>query len=1100
MNSTFIYNSNPRSHGIAMLLVMFALVIGSILAATFIATSSTSVGIAQNVSKHATARSVAESGLELAINYVKTDADWRTTYASGQWIADESFAGGTFSVYGTDEDGDLSDDASDKITLRVVGTFGGVTHEVSANIQPGGEEPKSDTILFVVYDADSLDGMEYARKEMLEELGFTVNLIDRYASQSVYDAAFAENACVYVPYSYMNSTVAGRVKDAPIGVVYDYPDTNSTIGIAHTGRQLYMSGTYIYITNNSHPITSSFSTGYLQIKDDGSYVTSANYPADDAVSLGLSHTTTPQDFCIVTLEKGKDDIDGNAVAGRRVLTPYGDSMMDLTTDGKTLLKNILIWASDGGEISYPPVPIVAYDFTKPSDVTTQLVGHWKLDEDVGGIPSFTLVSGLRVQNEIELWDDIKIESKGSKDNAFVATNSTVDSIFEMSGKAEIKGSGYCGVGGDPYTAIRLWDSSKIKETRGALSALMDLPVGVAVPDDLPASSGALELGDKDHYDVPEEFGPGVFDVTYSSLTLTEDAKFHVKDDIRVHVTGDLIISAKAEIDVSSHASVVFYVGGDVSVYDEAEIGKKDKPEQCVILMYGNDKKAIFSGDKKSKIYALLANPKGGVEIWEDTEFDGAITAESFKGGGKVKIKLRDDVSYDVDGSDSSTTIATDSSTAGNDGIYNGAKSYASGKINGAIEFNGVSDYIAIPHVGEYLLDHGTVSFWFKTDTVSPNYQGLFTKDLSSYGNGGLMSVILQENYIRLLIKTDQETVYTDASSIPTVPGTWYHVAACWGDDGTRLYVNGVQRYYVPYYGGLGETSGGTGNTESIMIGANGGDRNTSSDIPLYYYFNGVMDDIRVYDGVLDGNQIANLYNLNEPGPRTAPPSVIEDISNYGDPADLHVHDSTKVAWVPEIFSGPTNSLRINDNTLATTDIIHKTASKLHDAIQLTREFSAEIQFTPTNLTNDQNMLAFSENSNQRAFAVGQHSDQFAMMLRTADTSSRGVPDMYPSVFLNTAKQHYVVTYDGTDVKMYQNGTLVYNEPRTGSINVWDVDNVLALAGDYEENTAWKGTFHRVAIYNVALNADQVDDVFNGLPPREESSGSGTFEAVWVEQE
>jgi hypothetical protein len=133
-----------------MVLAVIALTVATVIAYSFLGAQSTSIGIARNVSNHSEARYIAESGLDLAIAYVTGGADWRTEKPHGTWVADEAFAGGTYTIVGEDGedldrdgiisqpsegDGDLTDDASDPLTLTVTGKFNNRTHVARATLR-----------------------------------------------------------------------------------------------------------------------------------------------------------------------------------------------------------------------------------------------------------------------------------------------------------------------------------------------------------------------------------------------------------------------------------------------------------------------------------------------------------------------------------------------------------------------------------------------------------------------------------------------------------------------------------------------------------------------------------------------------------------------------------------------------------------------------------------------------------------------------------------------------------------------------------------------------------------------------------------------------
>jgi hypothetical protein len=126
-----------------MLLALIALTVATVIAYSYLSAQSTSVGIARNIGNHAKARYIAETGLELAIAYVISGADWRTEKVNGTWVSNQAFAGGTYTIVGQDGedldgdgsitlpaegDGDLTDDTFDPLTLTVTASANGATH------------------------------------------------------------------------------------------------------------------------------------------------------------------------------------------------------------------------------------------------------------------------------------------------------------------------------------------------------------------------------------------------------------------------------------------------------------------------------------------------------------------------------------------------------------------------------------------------------------------------------------------------------------------------------------------------------------------------------------------------------------------------------------------------------------------------------------------------------------------------------------------------------------------------------------------------------------------------------------------------------------
>jgi len=75
-------------------------------------------------------------------------------------------------------------------------------------------------------------------------------------------------------------------------------------------------------------------------------------------------------------------------------------------------------------------------------------------------------------------------------------------------------------------------------------------------------------------------------------------------------------------------------------------------------------------------------------------------------------------------------------------------------------------------------------------------------------------------------------------------GTWYHVVGTYDGDTIRCYVNGVEGSSTPYANGI------TDSAASLAIGRDGAGRE----------FDGLIDEVAVWNDVLDPSAIAALYN------------------------------------------------------------------------------------------------------------------------------------------------------------------------------------------------------------------------------------------------
>jgi cysteine-rich repeat protein len=172
-----------------------------------------------------------------------------------------------------------------------------------------------------------------------------------------------------------------------------------------------------------------------------------------------------------------------------------------------------------------------------------------------------------------------------------------------------------------------------------------------------------------------------------------------------------------------------------------------------------------------------------------------------------------------------------------------------------LSFSGLN-YEEIAHENAFLIDDGTVAFWFDANNVNA-VQGLLSKDSTGYDTGGHLSISIESGRIeaRLQSTTGDNYVQTTTTLNPNNP---YHIALIFGSDGMKLYLNGDLEDSNSYTGGLGTTSGGSGNFEPIVIGAASWNSDDLSATPVTYHFTGDIKDIRLYNKILTEAEIASL--------------------------------------------------------------------------------------------------------------------------------------------------------------------------------------------------------------------------------------------------
>jgi len=228
----------------------------------------------------------------------------------------------------------------------------------------------------------------------------------------------------------------------------------------------------------------------------------------------------------------------------------------------------------------------------------------------------------------------------------------------------------------------------------------------------------------------------------------------------------------------------------------------------------------------------------------------------------------------------SGTTTLDFSGNNHTGTISGAV-YVTGQLSNALSFNGTSSYVFASDVlnggvtGAWL-DMGTrdwtVAAWIKTTNsgmllTKMGFIGGANPDgwgVSISGNGTVGGVIHKANVGNVNIFAGDGATVTN--------GQWHHVAVVFNRVGNMVrYVDGVptgSQYSLASLNGQSLDS-----TKQIRIGA----RDQSGD---EIYFNGVIDDVRVYARALTVEEIAVLAGVTPPAPPvwSAPVSLV---SAYG---------------------------------------------------------------------------------------------------------------------------------------------------------------------------------------------------------------------------
>jgi len=196
----------------------------------------------------------------------------------------------------------------------------------------------------MVANAGSPSTQANLRKAQLESWDYAVELIDDGDSQSDYDSEGPKSIACYIP-DEVSSSHIDKVTDFTVGVVCEDEDGDDDLGFSSANGVDY-TGNRIDVIDNSHYITSPFSTGQLTVFTVAHQALSyLNGTAAGGLQI-LAERAGPSNDVHFILETGAALYPSGTATGRRVRMPWRDYDFNrLTADGLTLLQRSIEWAA-----------------------------------------------------------------------------------------------------------------------------------------------------------------------------------------------------------------------------------------------------------------------------------------------------------------------------------------------------------------------------------------------------------------------------------------------------------------------------------------------------------------------------------------------------------------------------------------------------------------------------------------------------------------------------------------------------------------------------------------------------------------------------------
>jgi len=169
---------------------------------------------------------------------------------------------------------------------------------------------------------------------------------------------------------------------------------------------------------------------------------------------------------------------------------------------------------------------------------------------------------------------------------------------------------------------------------------------------------------------------------------------------------------------------------------------------------------------------------------------------------------------------------------------------ATGKWNSSLNFDGTDDYINIGRsspIGQ-ISPTLSVSAWINVKGGENTWRSIVEPLTGSYFHLHLQNSNKAEIYFYGPAKSALSSTLFNSTNY----NKWYHLVGVWDGTYAKIYINGTLE---------GTSTAGSGN-----VGAANSNINIGQGVSSTRQFNGLIDDVRIYNYALTQEQIKQLYN------------------------------------------------------------------------------------------------------------------------------------------------------------------------------------------------------------------------------------------------
>lgn len=439
--------------------------------------------------------------------------------------------------------------------------------------------------------------------------------------------------------------------------------------------------------------------------------------------------------------------------------------------------------------------------------------------------------------------------------------------------------------------------------------------------------------------------------------------------------------------------------------------------------------------------------------------DAACSTDSVQAFGAESAFSSNIALYQLDGNDDDTT-GNFSGTSDPNVTY----SATGAKFGQAANFNGSSSYIDVSSFS-FGSDNLSISMWIKPSSTQNAYANLIDFNQTDTSKIGVFAIQQDaSNTNQYQIWQYNGSSYNQSNSVTLTADTWNHLVYALQSNGNyALYLNGTSST-----SGSNLTASTSGVTETLNIGRWFNDGGTAGR-----YFNGSIDQIRMFNKALSAEDVATLYaETTSTASDTNPLSEGSGVALYSldyDASDAGGnYDGTPDSAVEFGVAGVTN---YGARFSSTTTGIVNTSLQLNSTAH-----SISLWVKPAEVVSGRwNTIFMSYFLGHPAGFLGKRSDQSTYFHYRTESGS----ELYFTLANADTWYHIVITRDSGGVDIYVDGSFVTsNSDSMGTYSSSAYEKTVIGSNPIYTGEYFNGSIDQVRLFSKALSSDEVDTLYN----------------------